>query len=143
MKLFNYVKPQLEAYFQVEQSFKESKLDQRYFELIKIRATQLNGCAFCLNMHTVDAMKNGETAQRIFLLDAWRDSDLFTEKEQIVLELTEAITYIEHFNDDLYERAHQHFTEQEYALLLVAIAQINLWNRLNIGIKQEINKNYK
>lgn len=143
MKLFKYVKPQLEAYFQVEQSFKESNLDQRYFELIKIRATQLNGCAFCLNMHTVDAMKNGETAQRIFLLDAWRDSDLFTEKEQIVLELTEAITYIENFSDDLYERAHEHFNEQEYALLLVAIAQINLWNRLNIGIKQEINKDYK
>lgn len=112
----------------------QSGLDKTLYELIKTRASQINGCAFCINMHTRDAMTLGETAQRLFLLDAWRETDLFTKKERAVLALTEAMTLISngHVPDDVYENAANHLTEKELVAVIMAVVAINGWNRIAI-----------
>lgn len=102
-------------------------------ELIKIRASQINGCAYCINTHTADAIKNGETNQRIFLLNAWRETeDIFTEEEKVVLTITEEITLIHQngLSDDTYSKALQFFTETQIADIITAVITINLWNRV-------------
>jgi len=102
-------------------------------ELIKIRASQINGCAFCINIHTQDAIKNGETNQRIFLLTAWREAgDVFTEEEKVVLAITEEITLIHQsgLSDDTYTNALQFFNETQIADIITAVVTINLWNRI-------------
>ncbi len=103
-------------------------------ELIKIRASQINGCAFCLDMHTKDARANGETEQRIYTLNAWRETPFFTDRERAALALTEAITLISenHVPDAVYEEAKKHFNEKELVDLVLAIVTINGWNRLAI-----------
>lgn len=128
----------------VEASLK-GKIDPILVELIKIRASQINGCAFCLNMHTVDALKIGETSQRIFLLNAWQETNLFSEKEKLVLELTEKVTLISesHIDDDLYDRLAKYFSPQEFAYMVAMIVQINSWNRFSIAVQRDIDKNYK
>ncbi len=117
-----------------------SGLDKKLYELIKTRASQINGCAYCLNMHTRDALKIGETAQRLFLLDAWRESGLFSEKEKAVLALTEAMTLIanQHVPDNVYEQAAALLTEKELAATMMAIVVINSWNRMAIATHQEL-----
>ena len=129
----------------MEKYFATIEIDPILKELVKIRASQLNGCAFCLNMHTIDALKIGETAQRIFLLNAWTETDLFDEKEKLVLELTEKLTLVadSHIDDDLYNRLAKYFTDKEFADLVLLIAQINVWNRINIATQNDIDKNYK
>jgi AhpD family alkylhydroperoxidase len=112
-------------------------------ELIKIRTSQINGCAFCLDMHTKDAMKYGETPQRIFLLNAWRDAkELFTEEEQVILEMTEEITLISQkgLTDDTYYKAKQVFDELTIAQIIMAIITINAWNRIGISTHLPIAK---
>lgn len=102
-------------------------------ELIKMRASQINGCAFCINIHTQDAIKNGETNQRIFLLSAWRETEgIFTEEEKVVLAITEEITLIHQngLSDDTYTNALQFFSETQIADIITAIITINLWNRI-------------
>ncbi|WP_418499323.1 carboxymuconolactone decarboxylase family protein [Flagellimonas sp.] len=102
-------------------------------ELIKIRASQINGCAYCINIHTQDAIKNGETNQRIFLLNDWREAEgIFTEEEKIVLAITEEITLIHQdgLNDDTYTNALQFFSETEISDIITAIITINMWNRV-------------
>ncbi|MBL1409933.1 carboxymuconolactone decarboxylase family protein [Sphingobacterium faecale] len=118
----------------IEKYLAESGLDKKLQELIKIRASQINGCAFCLNMHTRDALKIGETAQRIFLLNAWKETDLFTENEKAVLALTEAITLIAKgpVSDEVYNSAKVYFTDKELAVIMMAIVAINSWNRITI-----------
>jgi AhpD family alkylhydroperoxidase len=114
----------------------KSQLDKKLYELIKIRASQINGCAFCVDMHTADLLKMGETTQRINLINVWREAnDIFTEKEKAVLELTEAITLISKNGvpHDLYEKIRQFFTEKEYVDLIMAINAINCWNRMAIS----------
>ncbi|PZF72902.1 carboxymuconolactone decarboxylase family protein [Taibaiella soli] len=113
----------------------DSSLDKKLLELIKIRASQINGCAYCLNMHTRDARKIGETEQRIFLLNAWRETTLFTDQERAVLAFTEAVTSISnhHVPDDVYAEMEKHFTEQEIGYVLTAIVVINGWNRFAIA----------
>ena len=103
-------------------------------ELIKIRASQINGCAFCLDMHTKDARAHGETEQRIYTLSAWRETPFFTDRERAALALTEAITLISenHVPDAVYEEAKKHFNEKELVDLVLAIVTINGWNRLAI-----------
>lgn len=103
--------------------------------LVKIRASQINGCAYCIDMHTKDARAAGETEQRIYLLNAWRESPAFyTEKEQAALALTEAVTLVTegHVPDAVYERATRHFGEAELAHLIGLIATVNAWNRLAV-----------
>jgi len=110
-------------------------IEPKLFELIKIRASQINGCAFCINMHTKDARKEGETEQRIYMLNAWREAPYFSDSEKAALAVVEAVTLISqnHLPDDVYNNALQYFNEQQLAAILVAIIAINSWNRLSIA----------
>lgn len=123
-----------EAMIGLENYLAASGLDKKLYELIKTRASQINGCAYCINMHTRDALKMGETAQRLFLLDAWRETDLYTDKERAVLAFTEAMTLIagNHVSDDVYNEAAAHLTEKELAAVIMAVVAINGWNRIAI-----------
>lgn len=117
----------------LENYLKASDLDPIHKELIKIRASQINGCAFCINMHTVDARKAGETEQRIYLLNAWRETDLFSEEERAILALTEEVTLIQHHvSDETYQRAAELFDSHYLAQVIMAIVTINSWNRIAI-----------
>lgn len=105
-------------------------------ELIKIRASQINNCAFCLNMHTRDALKAGETEQRIFVLSAWREAgDLFTEEEKAVLAMTEEITLIHQkgLSEETYQKAAKAFTGNQITQIIMAIITINAWNRIAVS----------
>ena len=123
-----------QAMIGLENYLAQSGLDKILYELIKTRASQINGCAYCINMHTRDTLKLGETAQRLFLLNAWRETELFTEKERAVLALTEAMTIITngHVPDDVYQEAEKHCTPNELAAVIMAVVAINGWNRIAI-----------
>ncbi len=112
-------------------------LERPLLELVKMRASQINGCAYCLDMHSKDARALGETEQRLYLLNAWRESPFYSERERAALEWTEAITLIagHHVSDDVYERVAKQFSEAELANLTLAIATINSWNRLSIAFQ--------
>ncbi|MDG0791843.1 carboxymuconolactone decarboxylase family protein [Cohnella ginsengisoli] len=111
-----------------------ASLDKKLKELVKIRASQLNRCAFCLQIHTTDARKLGESEVRIYTLNAWRETSYFTPQERAALALTEAVTLVasNHVPDDVYEEAARHFSQQEISELLIAIITINGWNRIAI-----------
>src|SRR6476661_1226331 len=123
----------LKAMIGLETYLSQSSISKTTKELIKIRASQINGCAYCINIHTQDAIKNGETTQRIFLLNAWREADgIFTEEEKVVLTITEEITLIHQsgLSDDTYTNALQFFSETQIADIITAVIAINLWNRV-------------
>lgn len=124
----------------IEKAAKESGIDEKLYELIKIRASQINGCAYCINMHTRDARKIGETDQRMHLLNAWRETDLYTPQEQAALEFTEAVTLIAQgpIPDEIYENVAKHFDEKQIAGLMTAIIAINGWNRIAITSQAEL-----
>ncbi|MGE7274521.1 carboxymuconolactone decarboxylase family protein [Brevibacillus panacihumi] len=133
----NYRAANPEAYQtmrQLEKFVGESGLEPKWLELIKIRASQINGCAFCLDMHTKDARKLGETEQRIYLLNAWREADVYSEEERAILALTEAVTLIAErgVSEDVYAQVREHFEEKQIVSLIMAINVINCWNRLAI-----------
>ncbi|MFD2611648.1 carboxymuconolactone decarboxylase family protein [Paenibacillus gansuensis] len=135
---FNYQQANQDAFramLKLEDYVKTSGLDATLLEFIKIRASQINGCAFCLDMHTRDLRKMGETEQRIYLLSAWREAPFYSDKEKAVLELTEAVVRISEQGvpQDLYERVRAHFDEKEYVNLIMAVNTINAWNRLAIS----------
>ncbi|OAS21547.1 carboxymuconolactone decarboxylase family protein [Paenibacillus oryzisoli] len=111
-----------------------ASLDKKLKELVKIRASQLNRCAFCLHIHATDTRKLGETEVRIYMLNAWRETTYFTPQERAALALTEAVTLVasNHVPDDVYEEAARHFSEQEISELLMTIITINSWNRIAI-----------
>jgi AhpD family alkylhydroperoxidase len=113
------------------------ELDPKLFELVKIRASQINGCAYCLDMHTKDARAAGETEQRIYALNAWRETPFFTDRERAALEWTEAVTRVAdtHVPDDVYERAASQFTEAELVALTFGVIVINSWNRLSVSFR--------
>jgi AhpD family alkylhydroperoxidase len=115
----------------------EEGLDPTLAELIKIRASQINGCARCLVMHTSDARKNGESEERIYLLDAWRESSLYSDRERAVLGWTEALTRVEETGapDEAYEGLKAHFSEEEQIRITLLISAINSWNRVNVGLR--------
>jgi AhpD family alkylhydroperoxidase len=112
-------------------------IERPLLELVKMRASQINGCAYCLDMHSKDARALGETEQRLYALNAWRETPFYSERERAALEWTEAITLIAetHAPDDVYERAAKQFTPEELANLTLAISTINCWNRLCIGFR--------
>jgi AhpD family alkylhydroperoxidase len=125
-----------QAMYALENYVRNSGLDKRLYELIKIRASQMNGCAFCLNMHTKDARKLGETEQRIYLLNAWRETNLFKPEEQAILALTEEITNIQgHVSEQTYNEAINILGEKTTAKAIVAAIAINAWNRIAITTK--------
>ena len=117
---------------------KSSKLEESLLELIKMRASQMNGCAFCIDMHSKDARVNGETEQRLYALSAWRETTFFTNRERAALAWTEALTLITegHASDDVYAEARNEFGEEELVNLSLAIITINGWNRLAIGFRK-------
>src|SRR5438067_13776113 len=112
-------------------------LEPRLLELVKMRASQLNGCAYCLDMHSKDARAAGETEQRLYGLNAWRETPYYSARERAALEWTEALTLVTegHVPDDVYERVRQEFSEDELAHLSLAIVAINGWNRLNVAAR--------
>jgi AhpD family alkylhydroperoxidase len=129
------IEPQAyKAMYALEGYLSASQLKKSHRELIKIRASQINHCAYCINMHTKDAMAIGETTQRIFLLDAWRETNLFTEEEQVILALTEEVTLIHQagVSDSVYFKAEEIFGKNYLAQLIMAIVAINAWNRIAI-----------
>ncbi|QAY66818.1 carboxymuconolactone decarboxylase family protein [Paenibacillus protaetiae] len=135
---FNYVEASpgaLQTMLKLEGFIQTSGLDAKLNELIKIRASQINGCAFCINMHTQAAREMGETEQRIYLLNAWREAPFYSDKERAVLELTEAVTRISEQGvpQELYERVRAHVDEAEYMAIIMAINTINAWNRIAIS----------
>ncbi|MGW1200363.1 carboxymuconolactone decarboxylase family protein [Streptomyces sp. NPDC002536] len=113
-------------------------LDPTLVELVQIRASQVNHCAYCLDMHTKDARKAGESEERIYQLNAWREAGLYTEKEQAALALTEAITVLTDgfVPDAVYEEAARHFEESELAQLIALIFTINAWNRIAVSTRK-------
>jgi len=117
-----------------------ARLDARLFELVKIRASQLNGCAYCIDMHTKDARHAGETEQRIYALSAWRETPFFTDRERAALEWTEAVTRVgdSHVPDELYERVAAQFEEAELVALTFGVIVINSWNRLSVSFKPPV-----
>lgn len=120
----------------MEKALQNSFLTPVQKELIKIRASQINGCAFCLDMHTKDALKYGETPQRIFLLNAWRDArELYSEEEQVILAIAEEVTLISEkgLSEVTYAKATQFFTEMQIADIIMATITINMWNRIAIS----------
>jgi AhpD family alkylhydroperoxidase len=116
-----------------------SGLERGLIELVKIRASQMNGCAYCIDMHTRDARALSETEQRIYALSAWRETPFFTARERAALAWTEAITNIQHCHasDEVYEEVRPAFTEEELTRLTLSIAYINAWNRVALGFKAE------
>ena len=117
----------------------QSGLEASLLELVKLRASQINGCAYCLDMHSKDARADGETEQRIYVLSAWRDTPFYTSRERAALAWTEAITLIAGgVSDDLYDSVRREFHEKELVDLTLAIVTINCWNRLAIGLGADV-----
>lgn len=114
-----------------------ASLEPSLLELVKIRASQINGCAYCIDMHTKDARLAGETEQRIYALSAWRETPFFTERERAALEWTEAVTRVSetHVPDEVYEHVRRHFNEAEIVALTFAVVIINGWNRLAVAFR--------
>jgi AhpD family alkylhydroperoxidase len=120
----------------LDRAVHESALDTALYELVKIRASQLNGCAYCIDMHTRQARADGESEHRLYAIAAWRESPLFDERERAALALTDALTLVARDDgrlDRTYEAAAEHFSAEELAALLYGIASINTWNRLAVA----------
>jgi|SRR5580658_1702176 AhpD family alkylhydroperoxidase len=130
----------VQAMLHLEAMIRKSGLELPLLELVKTRASQLNGCAFCLDMHTKDARAEGETEQRLYALNAWREAPFFSDRERAALAWTEAITNIQqgHASDEAYSEARRHFSEQELVKLTFAINQINAWNRIAIAFRPAV-----
>jgi AhpD family alkylhydroperoxidase len=121
----------------LEATLKESGLEHSLIHLVKMRASQINGCAYCLHMHSADAMKEGESPARLFLLDAWHESALYSPRERTALAWTDALTLVSqtHAPDAVYEEVQRHFSPEETVKLTLLIATINSWNRIAIGFR--------
>jgi len=116
---------------------KQSRLEPALIHLVKMRASQINGCAYCIDMHSKDARAEGETEQRIYSLSAWEETPFFTDRERAALALTEAVTLVSegHVPDAVYERARKSFSDEELVNLTLAIITINGWNRIAITFR--------
>ena len=127
----------IKALSTLETQVQGSGLEQSLIELVKTRASQINGCAYCINMHTQDARKRGESEQRLYFLNAWREAPVYTDRERAPLAWTEAVTLISetHAPDDVYAEVRTHFSEAETVNLTMLIATINAWNRLAISVR--------
>ena len=116
---------------------KSGKIEKNLLHLLELRVSQLNGCAYCIDMHSKDLRAAGETEQRLYLLDAWRESPVYTERERAAFAWAEAITFVTngHVPDEVYEEVKKQFTEEEIVDLTFAVTTINTWNRLNIAFR--------
>ena len=127
----------MNALMALDRQVQSSGLEQSLIELVRTRASQNNGCAYCINLHTRDARKSGETEQRLYLLDAWRETPAYTDRERAALAWTEAVTLISktHAPDDVYAEVTAHFSEAKIVKLTMLIATINAWNRIAISFR--------
>ena len=127
----------LKAMLGLQAYVNESGIEHSLLELVKLRASQLNGCAYCIDMHTKDARARGETEQRLYALDAWRETPFYSERERAALAWAEAVTLLGdgHVPDAVYEQAREQFDEQELVKLTFALVAINGWNRLSIAFR--------
>jgi AhpD family alkylhydroperoxidase len=126
------------ALLSLEVELHKCGLERSLLELVKTRASQINGCAYCIDMHTKDARAAGESEQRLYALSAWRETPFFTDRERAALDWTEAVTRLGHpegVPDDVYERVREHFDEDEIVALTFALVAINGWNRLSIAFR--------
>ena len=123
------------AMYALEGYLAGTKLSKTHKDLVKIRASQINGCAYCIDLHTKDALKHGETNQRIFLLNAWRETELFSEEEKVLLAITEEVTMIHRqgLSEETYQKAEQYFDKDYIAQIIMAVVTINAWNRIAIS----------
>jgi len=139
MEYYKIAPEAMKIMMRMEEYIKNTAIDPKVIELIKIRASQLNGCAFCLNMHAADARKLGETEQRIYCVSVWEECAFYSAAEKVALELTEHVTLIpqKRVPEQLYDRARQYYGEKEYTDLIIIINQINSWNRLSIAMGNE------
>jgi AhpD family alkylhydroperoxidase len=137
MNFYQAAPETVNALMALENQVTSTGLEQSLIELVKTRASQINGCAYCINMHTQDARKHGETEQRLYLLNAWREAPAYTERERAALAWTEAVTQISetHAPDDVYQEVRTQFSEAETVNLTMLIATINAWNRLAISFR--------
>jgi AhpD family alkylhydroperoxidase len=137
MNFYQAAPETMKALTALETHIQSTGLEKSLIELVKIRASEINGCAFCINMHTDDARKRGETEQRIYLLNAWCESLLYTDRERAALAWTESVTLITetHAPDDVYDEVRAQFSEEETVNLTVLIGTINAWNRLAISFR--------
>ncbi|WP_042477560.1 carboxymuconolactone decarboxylase family protein [Bacillus ndiopicus] len=136
MNYYEIAPEAMKLMIETEKYINKSSINKKLGELLKVRASQINGCAYCINVHTADAKKLGETEQRLYCLNAWRDCVFYSEEEKAALELTEHITQIadKRVPDELYEKVRKYFTEKEYIDLVIIINQINSWNRISIAM---------
>ncbi|HTN99537.1 MAG TPA: carboxymuconolactone decarboxylase family protein [Microthrixaceae bacterium] len=132
--LYGALPDAMKAMQSLEAAIAAGPLDQKIFELVKMRASQINGCAYCLDMHYKDARSEGETEERLYMLNAWRESRLYSDRERAALALTEQVTLISqgHVSPEVEAEARRQFSDVEYASLVFAIVAINSWNRLAI-----------
>jgi len=132
--------PVIQAMYGLEAPIRNSGLEPRLRELVKTRASQINGCAYCIDMHTKDARAHGETEQRLYALNAWRETPFYTERERAALEWTEQLTLIagRGVPDELFARMREQFSEEELIALTLAVVQINGWNRLTITARAPV-----
>lgn len=137
---YNKVDPKaIKGLLELEKYLANSGLEPKLYHLIKLRASQINGCAYCIDMHSIDARKVGETEQRLYTLSVWRETNFFTDREKAALEWTEAVTLVaqSEISDTLYEKVLKQFSEKELLALNMAIIAINGWNRLAIPFQKE------
>jgi AhpD family alkylhydroperoxidase len=127
----------IHAMLGLERQVQQAGLDSKLLDLVRMRASQINGCAYCLDMHSKDTRANGETEQRLYGLEAWRETPYYSARERAALEWTEALTLVaeSHVPDEVYERVRAQFSEDELLHLSLAIVAINGWNRLNVAAR--------
>jgi len=137
---YNKVSPDaVKAMYGLENFVRHSQLDKPLVELVKMRASQINGCAYCIDMHSKDARAAGESEQRLYALDAWHEAPFYTERERAALAWTEAVTLVSqgHVPEAVYQQARAQFTEADLVALTIAVVAINGWNRIAISFRSE------
>jgi AhpD family alkylhydroperoxidase len=132
--------PLFTAMLQLQHAVETSGLEHSLLELVKIRASQINGCAYCLDMHTKDARALGETEQRLYTLSAWREAPFYSDRERAALEWSETVTRVgdTHVPDDVYQRVRAQFSEEELVALTFAVVTINSWNRIAVSFRAPV-----
>ena len=132
-----YGQEPLKSLTEIEKYLAGSGLEHKLLLLMKMRASQINGCAYCLDMHSIDARAAGETEQRLYGLNAWAETPFFSDRERAALAWTEAVTNVSqtHVPDGVFEEVKRHFSEKEIVDLTLALAMINLWNRISISLR--------
>ena len=135
IKYQGYAPELMKQVYALNKAVEESGLEKSLLHLIKLRASQINGCSFCVDMHSKEAMRDGDTQQRVFLVSAWKESPLFTDRERAAFAYTDAVTKIadQGVPEALWEATRQHFSEEELVKLTIAIGMINIWNRICVS----------